>query len=181
MQKRSEMQYVIEYFDDFAPHHRIVKKLKKSEVSEWVNEYGQLKYIPRSTKNFNALYKVGGERVRAEDFGNGSGFDTLSTRHDGEDAKIRRVGTEQGGERHSKGDDSGNGKSVNDNRQGRNGSSVSSGTEQKFSTVNSEGEPLSQGQAEFFKDSKVRDENGRLKVVPRVYSGIQRKERRCCS
>lgn len=181
MQKRSEMQYVIEYFDDFAPHHRIVKKLKKSEVSEWVNEYGQLKYIPRSTKIVNALNKVNRAGDRPTGYGIRFGSDSLSVGHDGENTQVLGLVHEQGGERHSKGDDSGNGKSVNDNRQGRNGSSVSSGTEQKFSTVNSEGEPLSQGQAEFFKDSKVRDENGRLKVVPRVYSGIQRKERRCCS
>ena len=37
--------------------------------------------------------------------------------------------------------------------------------QQSFSTVNSEGEPLSQGQVEFFKDSKIRDEDGNLRVV----------------
>ena len=36
---------------------------------------------------------------------------------------------------------------------------------QNFSTVNSEGEPLSQRQVEFFKDSKIRDEDGNLRVV----------------
>ena len=60
-------------------------------------------------------------------------------------------------------------------RSGANGSGISEGNrsresevtseKQKFSTVNSEGEPLSQGQAEFFKDSKIRDEDGNLRVV----------------
>ena len=52
-------------------------------------------------------------------------------------------------------------------KRNRKGTSYSNGrTEAKFSTkLNSEGEQLSEGQAEYFKDSKVRDEDGNLLKV----------------
>lgn len=146
--------YLVEKFDDadngYQVEARITEKQYANYIKEWNNGNGRaIQSVQRSASRLVALDKrsntIAGEK---------HSVDSLQVGYERKDSSIQRVGDrtlERWG--------------TTSNRSGDSESSGSNKQEAQYSLKDSLGKELSAEQAEFFKDSKVRDDNGNLLVV----------------
>ena len=154
----NDVWYVVEKFDDADNGYQVEERLTAAEyksVRKEIDEYGrsgQIKSVQESTDFIDLLDQSGGSFE-----GRGSSADRIQPQHGRENQQIQQVGESslEGRERPG-GDEQGNRSSSSVHRQGK---------DVKFSLKDSTGDALTEAQAEYFKDSRVRDKDGNLLVV----------------
>ena len=154
----NDVWYVVEKFDDADNGYQVEERLTAAEyksVRKEIDEYGrsgQIKSVQGVIDRYDLLDQSSGSSE-----GRGSSVDRLQSRHGRENQKVVRVDSSENQEREQAGGDGqGNRSSSSVHRQGQN---------VKFSLKDSTGATLTETQAEYFKDSKVRDKDGNLLVM----------------
>lgn len=155
--------YLVGRYDDATNNYRVEDVISENEykfILKGIQEHGKvgkIKSILESSDGYDSYDKrtnsVGREK---------SSIDSFETEYGRESEKVVQVDSIEDERGEVNGYRSGSSQSSSSNRQG---------IVVKNSLKDSVGNALTQEQAEFFKDSKVRDENGNLLVV---YHGSQR-------
>lgn len=146
--------YLVEKFDSADMNYQIIQKLTKKQYNEYIeelNDYGNIKEpsLKERTRRISKSNRQG-DNIG----GRGSSPNSSPVGHGGQDIQVQQLGGKQ----------SDNKREFVGNTEG----SVSSGSRgiKKYSReLDSNGNTLTEAQAEFFKDSKVRDKDGNLLVV----------------
>ena len=160
--------YVIAKFDSMDLGYQIVGRARTADVNRCINEVdGFENNIIRAREEFRA--GIGGSaETRQRNTDRGRSADDDANQHDGEIRGVEGVAEEQNGRRSAPSD---SGRTAE--RDVSNQPDVASSDEDiRYRGRDSEGNALTEAQQEFFKDSKVRDENGNLL---KVYHGTKDK------
>ena len=161
--------YLVEKFDSMDLGYLVMKKLTKKSLARY--ERNMIEYEERDNDGGNNGSQSGRkDSVSVHEQNQGlresgrrsSNDNNNSDRHNGEIAEVQGVDRKQDGERTTQ--DHGS----RDNKRG-----VEDREKVIHSLKDSTGRKLSKAQQEYFKDSKVRDENGNLLVV---YHGTRNKD-----
>lgn len=154
--------YRVEKFDSMDLGYLVIGKLSANEI-KILDEYDEFKK-GEADNGKDYEQESGADRTLSDSsqhkqenkHSQGSGiYNHNSDKHNGETAGVQRVDREQNGERSAQDHGSeDNKRSVEDSKN-----------EIKFSLTDSEGNTLTKEQAEFFKESKIRDKDGNLLVM----------------
>ena len=165
--------YVIEKFDSSDLGYQIIEKITENQYQAYLEEFEngdrQKQSVPKSVNSITSL-----DRRRNSSVGEQQGIDSSPAQHGREDRQVQREGKERsqrGKTTSDRGRDS-KGGSASEQRKSaitsvKNNSRTSKKDDGRHSLArkDSEGKVLSQGQRDFFKDSKVRDKEGNLLVA----------------
>ena len=151
----NDVHYLVECFDDALNYYQVEEVISNEDFDIIYKEIkqngrsGQIESVQESTDFIDKLYKSSGFTKTRKSSANSN-----ETRHGAKNSGVQRVGeiSSSGRERSSS----------NGSRDSQSGSE----DRQKYSReLDSLGNELSKEQKEYFKDSKVRDDNGNLLVV----------------
>ena len=164
---------MIEKFDSSDLGYQIIEKITENQYQTYLEEFEngdrQKQSVPKSVNSITSL-----DRRRNSSVGEQQGIDSSPAQRGREDRQVQRVGQEQsqrGKTASDRGGDSKGGSASEQNKSSITSVKNNSRTSKKddgrrsLSRKDSEGKVLSQGQRDFFKDSKVRDKEGNLLVA----------------
>ena len=165
--------YLIEKFDSSDLGYQIIAKLTQRQYQSYkeerTNGVGKGQSIQKGVSSITSIH-----RRASTSNGGGVSDNSVSPRNGRGDSGVQRVGQEQsqrGKTASDRGGDSKGGSASEQNKSSITSVKNNSRTSKKddgrrsLSRKDSEGKVLSQGQRDFFKDSKVRDKEGNLLVA----------------
>lgn len=147
--------YLVEKFDDADNGYQVEDYVTKAEYNKIFEEIkqngrsGKILSIQRAFANYDKF-----DKLNYSIKGRKPSVDSLQTQYSGEDSQLLRMDKTKSSRREFESNRSGDSESSGASKQGID-----------YSLKDSQGKELSQQQAEYFRDSKVRDEQGNLLVV----------------